>query len=79
MCLENKECLRALRDMDIVGYGGAQLPEAVGNALVANGVNLVSRFGSTECGCELTLDAIAEIMVTNNCSFDELVPRFQGR
>ncbi|KAF8244722.1 hypothetical protein K440DRAFT_663249 [Wilcoxina mikolae CBS 423.85] len=36
--------------MDIVGYGGAQLPETVGNALVNNGINLVSRFGSTECG-----------------------------
>ena len=52
MCLENSECLRALRDMEMVAFGGAQMPDLIGNSLVGNGVNLVSRYGSTECGCE---------------------------
>ena len=42
--------LRFLQKMDIVGVGGAALPTEVGDRLVGNGVNLVSRFGSAECG-----------------------------
>ncbi|KAM0281854.1 hypothetical protein ACHAQH_003343, partial [Verticillium albo-atrum] len=36
--------------MDLVGVGGAALASAVGDGLVENGVNLLSRFGSAECG-----------------------------
>ena len=43
--------LGILKAMDIVGVGGAALPSFVGNDLVAKGVNLISRFGSAECGC----------------------------
>jgi len=39
-----------LQKMDIVGVGGAALPESVGNSLSSMGVNLISRFGSAECG-----------------------------
>ncbi|KAM3074625.1 hypothetical protein ACMFMG_008053 [Clarireedia jacksonii] len=39
-----------LRRMNIVGVGGASLPSDVGDSLVDLGVNLVSRFGSAECG-----------------------------
>ena len=39
-----------LKGMELVGVGGAALPEVVGNNLVMRGVNLVSRFGSAECG-----------------------------
>ena len=39
-----------LKGMELVGVGGAALPEMVGNKLVRKGVNLVSRFGSAECG-----------------------------
>jgi len=42
--------LRYLQMMDIVGVGGAALPDEVGDRLVRNGVNLISRFGSAECG-----------------------------
>ncbi|KAF2645815.1 acetyl-CoA synthetase-like protein [Massarina eburnea CBS 473.64] len=42
--------LEALKSMDIVGVGGAALPTEVGNRLVDRGVNLISRFGSAECG-----------------------------
>ncbi|RMZ73935.1 nonribosomal peptide synthetase [Pyrenophora seminiperda CCB06] len=42
--------LRLLQDMEIVGVGGAALPAEVGDRLVKNGVNLISRFGSAECG-----------------------------
>ncbi|KAL8677847.1 MAG: hypothetical protein Q9186_005759 [Xanthomendoza sp. 1 TL-2023] len=39
-----------LQNMDIVGVGGAALPQAVGDSLVHQDVNVVSRFGSAECG-----------------------------
>ena len=42
--------LNRLREMDIVGVGGAALPQIIGDDLVNQGVNLVSRFGSAECG-----------------------------
>lgn len=42
--------LAMLQSMDIVGVGGAALPTEVGNRLATNGVNLISRFGSAECG-----------------------------
>lgn len=44
------EGMRMLQDMEIVGVGGAALPQDVGDSLVHKGVNLVSRFGSAECG-----------------------------
>ncbi|KAF1838624.1 acetyl-CoA synthetase-like protein [Decorospora gaudefroyi] len=46
----DEEGLELLQGMDIVGVGGAALPAEVGNRLVKKGVNLVSRFGSAECG-----------------------------
>ncbi|CAD0032176.1 unnamed protein product [Aureobasidium pullulans] len=36
--------------MDIVGVGGAALPDEVGDRMVGKGINLISRFGSAECG-----------------------------
>lgn len=42
--------LQYLSSMDIVGVGGAALPTEVGDQLVKKGVNLISRFGSAECG-----------------------------
>jgi hypothetical protein len=47
---EDKDGLKWLQKMDIVGVGGAALPESVGNDLVSQEVNLISRFGSAECG-----------------------------
>lgn len=48
---EDAEGLRVLRSMEIVGVGGAQLPKQIGDKLVKNDVNLINRFGSSECGC----------------------------
>ncbi|GKU06243.1 linear gramicidin synthase subunit d [Fusarium langsethiae] len=42
--------LETLQSMDLVGVGGAALPPAVGDKLVAADVNLLSRMGSAECG-----------------------------
>lgn len=42
--------LELLQGMHIVGVGGAALPTEVGDRLVKRGVNLISRFGSAECG-----------------------------
>ncbi|KAI4841682.1 acetyl-CoA synthetase-like protein, partial [Aureobasidium sp. EXF-8846] len=39
-----------LQNMDIVGVGGAALPDEVGDRMVGKGINLISRFGSAECG-----------------------------
>ncbi|KAL8685031.1 MAG: hypothetical protein Q9218_008011, partial [Villophora microphyllina] len=50
MVVSESEGLKMLQDMDIVGVGGAALPQDAGDELVQNGINLVSRFGSAECG-----------------------------
>ncbi|RMZ00779.1 hypothetical protein D0862_06620 [Hortaea werneckii] len=42
--------LSYLQSMSIVGVGGAALPAEVGQKLVEKGINLISRFGSAECG-----------------------------
>ena len=41
-----------LKGMRLVSTGGAPLEKEIGDALVASGVRLVSRLGSSECGCE---------------------------
>jgi acyl-coenzyme A synthetase/AMP-(fatty) acid ligase len=46
----DKEGLEWLQNMDIVGVGGAALPSEVGDRMVKAGINLISRFGSAECG-----------------------------
>jgi acyl-coenzyme A synthetase/AMP-(fatty) acid ligase len=43
---------KLLASMEIVSTGGAPLDKNVGDGLVERGVNLVSRLGSSECGCE---------------------------
>ncbi|KAH7390432.1 hypothetical protein BKA64DRAFT_679228, partial [Cadophora sp. MPI-SDFR-AT-0126] len=50
MLSETRDGLRALQSMEIVGVGGAALPETVGDQLVTENINLVSRYGSAECG-----------------------------
>lgn len=47
---ENGAGLRWLQSMRLVGVGGAALPPAIGDELTEKGVNLLSRFGSAECG-----------------------------
>jgi hypothetical protein len=48
--------MKMLREMDFVSTGGAPLETAIGDAMVARGVRLVSRLGSSECGCECSYD-----------------------
>ena len=50
MMAAEDEGIDCLKGMELVGVGGAALPELVGNKLIRKGVNLVSRFGSAECG-----------------------------
>lgn len=50
MLAAEDEGLYTLGQMGLVGVGGAALPQDVGDNLVKKGVNLVSRFGSAECG-----------------------------
>lgn len=54
MVSSEPEGLEMLQRMDIVGVGGAALPPSAGDSLVQKGVNLVSRFGSAECGFVLS-------------------------
>lgn len=42
--------LKHLQSMHMVGVGGAALPPEIGDRLVRSGINLISRFGSAECG-----------------------------
>ncbi|GAB7359369.1 hypothetical protein MBLNU230_g6020t1 [Neophaeotheca triangularis] len=46
----DEQGLKYLQQMDMVGVGGAALPAEVGDRLVRSGINLISRFGSAECG-----------------------------
>ena len=55
VCAEDAECVEVLKGMDMVGVGGARLEEVVGDFLVERGVRLVSRFGSSECGCRFPI------------------------
>ena len=50
MLAEEWDGIFLLSQMKIVGVGGAALPPLVGDRLVGSGVNLISRFGSAECG-----------------------------
>ena len=53
MMAESQVLLEKLCCMEMVGVGGAAMPAELGDRLVEQGVNLVSRFGSRECGCEI--------------------------
>jgi acyl-coenzyme A synthetase/AMP-(fatty) acid ligase len=44
-----------LSKLALVSTGGAPLDTATGDAMVAKGVKLVSRLGSSECGCKYYL------------------------
>lgn len=44
--------MQMLAGLDYVSTGGAPLDTRIGDKMVANGVNLVSRLGSSECGCQ---------------------------
>lgn len=48
---EDKAGVEMLKSMDMVSTGGAPLNSGIGDALVDQGVHLVSRLGSSECGC----------------------------
>lgn len=50
MLSETSEGMELLRSMDLVGFGGAALAQTMGDSLVHQGVNLLSRYGSAECG-----------------------------
>jgi acyl-coenzyme A synthetase/AMP-(fatty) acid ligase len=50
MMEEDKKGLEWLQGMEIVGVGGAALPAEIGGRMIKAGVNLISRFGSAECG-----------------------------
>lgn len=51
LCAADPRVVARMAAMHMVGVGGAPLRTAVGDALVRSGVKLVSRFGSSECGC----------------------------
>ena len=50
MLAADVEGLNTLKQMALVGVGGAALPQDVGDDLVQKEINLLSRFGSAECG-----------------------------
>ncbi|PRP79220.1 NRPS-like enzyme [Planoprotostelium fungivorum] len=50
MLSEDERGLRELISMELVGFGGAPFPKEIGDQLTREGVKLVSRYGSAECG-----------------------------
>lgn len=60
MLAEEDDGLNMLKNMEIVSVGGAALPQVIGDKLVNCGVNLVSRFGSAECGFLLSSHRLYE-------------------
>ncbi|CUS10069.1 unnamed protein product [Tuber aestivum] len=50
VCAGDAAVVRELKDMDMVGFGGAPLEEEIGDFLVRNEVKLVSRFETSKCG-----------------------------
>lgn len=44
--------MEMLQKLDFVSTGGAPLDTRIGDSMVERGVRLVSRLGSSECGCE---------------------------
>jgi hypothetical protein len=46
------EGIKMLQGMDFVSTGGAPLDTAIGDAMVERRIRLVSRLGSSECGCK---------------------------
>ena len=50
MLAEDEKGLQYLQSMHLVGVGGAALAKALGDDLVSKDINLISRFGSAECG-----------------------------
>lgn len=51
---ESEEGIKALAEMQVVMFGGSACPDALGNLLVDNGVNLISHYGCTETGQLMT-------------------------
>ncbi|CAI6336212.1 unnamed protein product [Periconia digitata] len=51
---ETEEGIQLLRELRIVMYGGSACPDALGELLVENGVNLVGHYGATEVGQLMT-------------------------
>ncbi|PWW78051.1 hypothetical protein C7212DRAFT_357152 [Tuber magnatum] len=50
VCAGDAAAVRELKNMDIVGVGGAPMEERIGDFLVRNEVRLVSRFETSTCG-----------------------------
>ncbi|KAH8704891.1 hypothetical protein BGW36DRAFT_284750 [Talaromyces proteolyticus] len=47
---EIEEGVQALAKLKVVTFGGSPCPDSLGEKLIANGVNLISHYGSTETG-----------------------------
>lgn len=50
MLADDPSGMSMLQSMEVVGVGGAALSLTVGDSLVQQGINLISRYGSAECG-----------------------------
>lgn len=51
---ESEQGIKALAEMQVVMFGGSACPDALGDLLVDNGVNLISHYGCTETGQLMT-------------------------
>lgn len=84
MLAAEDEGLKTLREMELVGVGGAALPQHVGDSLVQKDVNLVSRFGSAECGFlmsshrDYTTDTEWQYLRSNSSPYLKFEPQEDG-
>jgi hypothetical protein len=76
------EGMELLKEMELVSTGGAPLETAIGDAMVRKGIRLVSRLGSSECGCKplviiSVIGTIGSVLITPSPT--QLSSRLHGR
>ena len=76
MLAEGNAGMESLVKFELVSTGGSPLPAATGDRLCRSGVKLVSRYGSSECGCEWPSSYQCKAMYLGLISPHDLLSRF---
>jgi hypothetical protein len=76
MLADVPEGLDILKKLELVSTGGSPLSKDIGDAFVKAGVNLVSRYGSSESGCKqlCSLFCLYSSILTWRCVLSYLSP-----
>lgn len=76
MLAETPEGMASLQRLELVSTGGSPLTPATGDRFCREGIKLVSRYGSSECGCELRSDINGRRLSDLATSLDDFLQRF---